>query len=253
MSIYVKENIEYSVREDLCYSNRNIETIFIEIDKMQFCKDRDIVVGVVYRPPDTDIKEFNQIMAESMSLLCGEKKLIYLMGDYNINLLNADKHALTQDFADIMFSHSFIPCITKPTRITNNSATLIDNIFSNNLSENTFTGLLFTDISDHLPIFYLDYTNSVKPLDKPVKRRIYSEENVSRFKLALDRIEWNEVMSLDDAQEAYSHFHKVYTDLYKEHFPLKTLKLGYKNRKPWLSEGLKKKTNKNKKSSISPV
>ena len=40
----------------------------------------------------------------------------------------------------------------RPTRITSSSATLIDNIFMND-SSFISSGLLCTEISDHLPIF----------------------------------------------------------------------------------------------------
>ena len=118
VSIYIKEHIEFSLREDLNQNDNIIESIFIEIDKDQFNKDKNIIVGVIYRPPGTDIKEFNEVMLELLSKLKSERKLIYLMGDFNINLLNADKHAPTQEFADLMFSHSFMPCILKPSRIS---------------------------------------------------------------------------------------------------------------------------------------
>ena len=53
------------------------------------------------------------------------------MGDYNINLLNYDVHNNTAEFTDIMYANSFIPLVTRPTRITLSSAPLIDNIFTN--------------------------------------------------------------------------------------------------------------------------
>ena len=53
------------------------------------------------------------------------------MGDFNINLLNCDHHMETHDYVDTMFSNSLIPQITKPTRITPTTATLIYNIYSN--------------------------------------------------------------------------------------------------------------------------
>ena len=49
----------------------------------------------------------------------------------------------------------FFPLITRPTRITSNTATLIDNIFTSNLNNFSVSGLMFCDISDHLPIFTL--------------------------------------------------------------------------------------------------
>ena len=51
-----------------------------------------------------------------------------------------------------------MPLITRPTRLTNSTATLIDNIFTNDFIdiEQSMTGLFITDISDHLPIFYIN-------------------------------------------------------------------------------------------------
>ena len=52
-----------------------------------------------------------------------------------------------------MFSPSFYPLISKPTRITSRSKTSINNIFVNSLVDNFTSGLLSTDLTDHLPIF----------------------------------------------------------------------------------------------------
>jgi hypothetical protein len=54
-----------------------------------------------------------------------------------------------------------------PTRITSNTATLIDDFFTNNIDNQFYSGLLFTDISDHLPIFCVnqDYCSAVKDND----------------------------------------------------------------------------------------
>ena len=53
------------------------------------------------------------------------------MGDFNINLLNYNTDKDNTTFCDIMFSNSFSPFITLPTKIGNISETLIDNIFCN--------------------------------------------------------------------------------------------------------------------------
>ena len=54
-----------------------------------------------------------------------------MMGDYNINIMNYETHSLTGEFVDVMSSNSFMPLITRPTRVIATSATLIDNIFTN--------------------------------------------------------------------------------------------------------------------------
>ena len=61
----------------------------------------------------------------------------------------------TAQFVDMMSSSGFLPLITRPTKVTATSATLIDNIFTNNLMDisHSLQGLFITDVSDHFPIF----------------------------------------------------------------------------------------------------
>lgn len=54
------------------------------------------------------------------------------------------------------------PLITKPTRITAHSATLLDNIFTNILENSIDSGLLLNDTCDHLPVFMVYETNCHK-------------------------------------------------------------------------------------------
>ena len=72
------------------------------------------------------------------------------LGDFNADLLKYDHDDEVADFLDAMYSKLLLPNISSPTRITSTSATLIDNIFTNNY-DNTFTsGNLVTTLSDHL-------------------------------------------------------------------------------------------------------
>ena len=92
-----------------------------------------------------------------MAKISTEDKNCYLMCDFNLNLMNHHSHQLTGAFLDIMYANMFFPLITLPTRITAHTATLIDNIFTNCSGKCLFSGLLFSDISDHLPIFCITH------------------------------------------------------------------------------------------------
>ena len=105
VSLLIKDDIEYFTREDLSLQSSYAESLFIEIDKRFTGKNQDAIVGVVYRPPDTDVKVFNDYLSSLLSKSKAEKKLLYILGDYNINLLNTNSHAATQDFSDIMSSN----------------------------------------------------------------------------------------------------------------------------------------------------
>ena len=51
------------------------------------------------------------------------------------------------------FPIQYVLALSMPTRITAHSATLIDNIFTNHLTQNLFSGIIINDLSDHLPVF----------------------------------------------------------------------------------------------------
>ena len=49
-----------------------------------------------------NVKECNYYIVQCLTQIKAEKKIAYLLGDYNINLLNIDKHASSQDFTDAL-------------------------------------------------------------------------------------------------------------------------------------------------------
>ena len=76
-----------------------------------------------------DVLDFkNNYLRQIFEIVSKERK-VFLLGDFNINLLNYNDHQPTNGFLDSLFSNSFIPYILYPTRITSHSKTLIDNIF----------------------------------------------------------------------------------------------------------------------------
>ena len=77
------------------------------------------------------------------------------MGDFNINLLNCESHSESNDFLLMLNSFFLLPSILQPTRITDRSATLIDNIFANTYAMNAISGNLVSKIPDHLPQFLI--------------------------------------------------------------------------------------------------
>ena len=114
---------------------------------------KNIIVGVIYRPPNQNLDSFLNEFNELTEKILRENKICYLLGDFNINLLIFNDHSQTNEFLDSLFSNLMFPMINRPTKITCLSASLIDNIFTNNFDNRVVNGLLFADISDHLPIF----------------------------------------------------------------------------------------------------
>ena len=79
-----------------------------------------------------------------------------LAGDFNINVLDFEQNKKIQNFVNLMFQYGLVPTINKPTRVTNETISAIDDIIKNSIYNNDFkTGIIKTDISDHFPIIYV--------------------------------------------------------------------------------------------------
>ena len=242
VSLFIKNKFNYKLREDLMICNEFIESLFIELSKECFCINKNMIVDVVYRPPGKDISIFTSFILDILNIVETENVTVCIMGDYNINLLNIDNHLPTAEFLETVYSHGFYPLINKPTRIKNTTATLIDNIFTNyeNIMEaDLFNGILYTDISDRLPVFSVNLFKEKNETVKPIYHRQYTKHNIEKFQQMLFDQNWESVVSSNQCQESYTVFHKLYLKCYEECFPVKRTSV-YKNRKPWLSSALKK-------------
>ena len=73
----------------------------------------------------------------------------------------------------------FLPQILQPTRVTDHSATLIDNIFFNSLEHYSLSGNIVHDLSDHFPNFLIINKFSHLPSKTKIYKRDYSHFNDS--------------------------------------------------------------------------
>ena len=81
------------------------------------------------------------------------KHSCYVCGDYNIDLLKVKTNKHYCEYFDEVISQGFIPKVTLPTRISEQSSTLIDNIYTSNIDERESSGILLNQISDHQMVF----------------------------------------------------------------------------------------------------
>ena len=147
VAFHVKDDLTFTRRYDL--EMTAAETLFIEIS---LSTGKQLIIGVVYRTEANPVDDFINDLDFTLSKIEKEHKLAWLTGDFNIDLLKHGELAYVDNFINTLFSNSYYPLISKPTRVTKNTATLIDNIFSNDLQK-VNSGILIPDISDHFAIF----------------------------------------------------------------------------------------------------
>ena len=106
---------------------KKIESVFIEINTKG---GTPVVVGSMYKPPNTDAFGFITSLREIICKLnTNKKKPEMILGmDHNLNLLKCETHKGTHEFLDLML-HQLYPSVTRRSRVTQTTATLINNIF----------------------------------------------------------------------------------------------------------------------------
>ena len=175
-----------------------------------------------------------------------ENKSVFLLGDFNINLMNYNDHKPTNDFLDSLASSSFIPYILQPTRITDHSKTLIDNIFSNIISQDFISGNLTATISDHLPQFLIAPNVFSNPSSNKsnIYERDWSSFNQDNFTSDYNSVNWTDLLKLEQENVNFSlesYLNKI-NSILDTHAPFKKVnkyKLKLKT-KPWITPGIQK-------------
>ena len=170
----------------LCYVNKELASKCIPhksivVDNLLECitielmisGHKNVIVSCLYSTPGYNTNYFSEILYDLFSEL-SVSKTIFICGDFNLDIVKHNSNHATQYFLDTMYSLGLYPLIDRPSRITNHSSTLIDNIFTNAKEYNNVSGLLVNDITDHLPIFaFCDYPNL-----KRQEKKLYTKKRV---------------------------------------------------------------------------
>ena len=158
-------------------------------------------MGVIYRHSSIDLTDFNRnYLNKLLEDGSKEQKSIFLLGDFNVNLLDYDEHNQANEFLDSLASNSFVPLILHPTRIISHSNTLIDNIFSNIIDPDIISGNLTATISDHLPQFSIipNMFGNIPGNKSNIYERDWSKFDRENFILDYFSVEWEDLLKIDE-------------------------------------------------------
>ena len=244
--IYVHDRYDISAPLTLIDSVSGWEYLCIEISQKAPYPQKYVIVNV-YRPPNEIVDKFNIFVNEFDMFLNNLSKMnrsTYICADFNIDLLRIHKKHNYRNFFDTVLSAGFHPKITLPTRITDTSNTLIDNILVNVIDDRHISGIMINKISDHQPIFtcnnklfeQVDMTQYIEIETK-------SENSQKRFIEHLKNINIMNKLNMDinsDINDNYEVFCKLLQSSKSEHMPIKSVKFNkYKHKKnKWISKGI---------------
>ena len=241
VGFFINNNLSFIHRTELCCSEQEFESLFVEIEVPH---QHNIVCGVFYRHPKSKLDKTLDFIYKAAEKINREGKYCLLMGDFNIDLIQFDTHPETEEFVNTLESYSFHPHILKPTRITDHSATLIDNIFFNSLEHHAISGNVLSGISDHLPNFIIINKLSALPKNFKIYRRNYSSIDKDSLAAEFSNIDWNEILPTNGANAStiFQSFYNVVSKIIDKHAPVYKLsrKEAKSLAKPWITLGIKK-------------
>ena len=168
--------------------------------------------------------------------------------DHNLDLLKCHIHQNTQLLIDIMTKNNMHPTITRPMCITNTSATLIDNVFIDDKSFQSFDScILLEDISDHLPVLTL--LKQMKILDRrPIEfnSRVLTEEKSNLIRDALHTVDYIEELNNTVVNTNFNRFVQIINEKMDEVAPVKLIRISDRRHfvEPWMTTGIEESSKK---------
>ena len=161
-----------------------------------------------------------------------------------MDLLKSMTHHSTEVFVDLNLDNNLIPCIMKPTHITKDTPTLIDNVFvSSWLSERITSSIVVNEISDHLPCKVT--INNMFPLkNRAVTQEIrkVTKKKVECMIRELKSTDWSFLCEREDmisCNKVFNKFAGILNDCIECNIPVqKITRKRLKPSHPWLHPNL---------------
>ena len=240
VALYVKSFYNIFERTELKSNSKHFEAVWVEIMNK---KNKNIICASIYRHPQNNIavvNEFLEYIESILTRITSENKNIYICGDLNFDLLKVQECEQSKNFFDLMCSFGLINQITIPTRTTESTATIIDNIYTNNVSDKKESGNILTDFSDHFSQFLSLEKSKIDVKRTKLFKRDYSNFSVDSFRddVSIQNFHNN----FTDVNDKFNDFYFKLEGCINRHAPIKQLtqkQLKYAS-KPWISPEIQK-------------
>ena len=241
VSIFIANNIDSVELPSLFVNNDVFDSAGI---RATIGKEIINIIGV-YRPPRSSdgaqtIDRFNSMFPDLLQTLAPNENN-FIVGDFNVDLLNEEPSNSEMDFKEIFASHFYLPLINVPTRESNETNTCIDNIFFNKLDP-TYSGSLSCNISDHHAIFSTIPLNDYSGNETvEFSFRCHSTQNIINFRQELEKnLSFFNLYNDFSINERLKILMDIIQNTYEKNCPIKRKILSLKRiRSPWITSSLR--------------
>ena len=202
-------------------------------------KMKSISIGIFYRPPGQG--NFLEISTNDLNLLDIGRNEIYLLGDFNINLLQDNKYILKENLAcksknlvtpllrqykEFCQTYSLKQLIREATRVTRNSSSLLDHVLCSSTKKVSASGTIDIGVSDHQLTFCTRKIFKMKSnCHQNVFTRCLKNYDPKKFKRSLQKTSFPNYHNFSDIDVAYTDFVVRLTSTIDSLAPLKETRI----------------------------
>ena len=212
---YIHNSVYPFIKRRTDLETSKIECMWIEI---KCSMSSPLLLGYVYRHPDST-DEWQENFVQMMDTITPSNRNILLQGDFNVNLL--EPHPSWQSTLTLF---GLKQIVTKPTRISLTTTSLLDHIYTNNTSLFTNVEVPEKSISDHFPTICTWKTKPPKPPKKghmTIAYRAFKNFQKEAFFQDLNSVPFSNIFNISDPNEALDDFYKTILPVINKHAPLR--------------------------------
>ena len=217
--IFVKDQLNYKVVHNTMIVNEHIECVMIKIEHR--------IILATYRPPSGNKTIFINKITELITPYLDKE--INIAGDFNIDLADEVHY-------EKIFNLGILPTIYKYTRISTHSATIIDNILTNDKTRQGY--IIPCSFTDHFAIIKTS-TTRINTNIKTSLTRNFSKQNIQKLKDHLQNTNWNDILNNNNTINASESFHSKLVNAYNTCIPLKESKKRKNKTEQWYTAGIR--------------
>lgn len=229
IALYLRNNLQFN----LIQTSNVIEQLWVSLR----VRDKILIVGVCYRPPQINAKLFVDALEESLSTSMQISDSIYCLGDLNIDLLQLDFPS-TGYLLSMLEALNMQQVLKDPTRISSTSASMIDLILTSDPESILSSGVGGLNLSDHELIQCTIKYETPKAEPFFYTFRDFKKLDQRKFQEHLEALPLHNIFYIFDVDSKVSYLNNHLIALFDQHMPVKTVRVT-KKKAPWVTENVR--------------
>ncbi len=228
--MYIRSDLAFNIRIDLQTNIQDLEAVWCDI---LLPRTKPILLGTIYRPQTHTrfVENFDDVLSK-----CDLSQETYIFGDFNICLLNSSpNYAMTKDYLGCLTGAGLQNLIKEPTRVTEDTESLLDHVLCNNTSIVSQSGVIPVGLSDHFVTYCTRRASKISyNAHNTIHLRSLKNYSIDTFNSLLAKCDWSPVLSSQTVDAAWGNFKPIFAGIVDQVAPKRVVRIK-QGTEPWIT------------------